>query len=511
MEETRKFMSKNALWLWVFVLLKFTIQYFLIHPAYDLHRDEYLHLDLGKHLAWGYTSVPPVTSWISYLIGLLGNDLFWVKFFPALFGALLMLTVWKTTEELNGSLFARILAATAVTFSVIFRINTLYQPNSLDFLCWTLLFYTLIKYLHSGSQNWLWALAVVFALAFLNKYSIAFLAVAMLPALLLTEHRTLLVKKQFLLAVLLAILLISPNLYWQYEHGFPVFTHMAELKRTQLVNVNRLDFLKDQLLFFFPAIFVLIAGMIALLFYKAFSTYRFILLAAVFTLALFAYFQAKSYYAIGLYPVFMAFGAIYLDRLLNRPWAIYVKALALILPPLFFFLTIRIVYPIDKPETIVNNQALYKEYGMLRWEDGKDHHMPQDFADMLGWKELAEKVDRVYAAIPEKEHILVICDNYGEAGAINYYSKHKNMAAVSFNADYKYWFDLSKEITTVITVKTDHNEDTANEEEHMLFERVTFKGKVENPYAREHGTVIYLLENPKMSINAFIVKNLDKN
>ncbi|MBG6234658.1 hypothetical protein IWX76_001213 [Pedobacter sp. CAN_A7] len=509
MIETRNFITNNALWLWVFIVLKFTIQYFLIHPVYDLHRDEYLHLDLGKHLAWGYTSVPPVTAWVSYVIGLLGNGLFWIKFFPALFGAFTMLTVWKITTELKGSLFAHILAATAVTFSVIFRINTLYQPNSLDFLCWTLLFYTLIKYINSGRQSWLYALAVVFALGFLNKYSIAFLAVAMLPAILLTEHRNLLVKKQFLLAALLALLIISPNLYWQYQHGFPVITHMEELKRTQLVNVNRLDFLKDQLFFFFPALYVLLAGMIALVIHKAFSAYRFIFYSTVFTLMLFTFFRAKSYYAIGLYPVFMAFGAIYLDRLLQRPWTVYVKGLVLLLPPLFFFLTIRIVYPINTPETIVNNQALYKKYGMLRWEDGKDHHLPQDFADMLGWKELAEKVDRAYATIPEKAHILVICDNYGQAGAINYYSKHKNMAAVSFNADYKYWFDLTKEITTVITVKTAHNEDPNNEEEHSLFEQVSFKGKVENVNAKEYGTVIYLLEKPKKSINAFIAENMD--
>ncbi|KKX47100.1 hypothetical protein L950_0228290 [Sphingobacterium sp. IITKGP-BTPF85] len=28
---------------------------------------------------------------------------------------------------------------------------------------------------------------------------------------------------------------------------------------------------------------------------------------------------------------------------------------------------------------------------MLTWEDGKEHQLPQDFADMLGWKELAKK------------------------------------------------------------------------------------------------------------------------
>lgn len=78
--------TKNMV-LWVFILLKFLLQYLLISPDYDLQRDEYLHLDMSNHLAWGYLSVPPLTSWVSYLIKLLVNSVFWVKFFPALFGA----------------------------------------------------------------------------------------------------------------------------------------------------------------------------------------------------------------------------------------------------------------------------------------------------------------------------------------------------------------------------------------------------------------------------------------
>jgi hypothetical protein len=42
-------------------------------------------------------------------------------------------------------LFALILGSVCVTFSVLLRINTLYQPNSLDFLFWTLLFFLVIK------------------------------------------------------------------------------------------------------------------------------------------------------------------------------------------------------------------------------------------------------------------------------------------------------------------------------------------------------------------------------
>ena len=159
---------RNSLILAVFILIKFLLQSILIGPEYDLQRDEYLHLDQANHLAWGYLSVPPVTSWISWLIMALGNSVFWIKFFPALFGALTILVVWKTIEELKGNLFALILGATCVLFSVLLRLNTLYQPNSLDVLCWTTLYFCLIKYINTEQQKWLFAGAVVFGLGFLN-------------------------------------------------------------------------------------------------------------------------------------------------------------------------------------------------------------------------------------------------------------------------------------------------------------------------------------------------------
>src|SRR5215218_3422707 len=119
-------MKKKTLVLYGIILLKFILQYTLISPEYDLQRDEYLHLDQGRHLAWGFISVPPVTSWISYIIRLLGNGTFWVKFFPAFFGAMTIVVVWKTIEELRGGLFALVLGSLAILVSVLLRINILY-------------------------------------------------------------------------------------------------------------------------------------------------------------------------------------------------------------------------------------------------------------------------------------------------------------------------------------------------------------------------------------------------
>src|SRR6476469_11275968 len=148
-------MTKKTSILFLFILLKFLLQYLLISADYDLQRDEYLHLDQGHHLAWGFLSVPPFTSWISYIIYLLGNSVFWIKFFPVLFGALSIYIVWKTIEELNGNLFALILGATCVLFSALLRLNTLYQPNSFDVLSWTAFYFIIIKFIKTGNSKWL--------------------------------------------------------------------------------------------------------------------------------------------------------------------------------------------------------------------------------------------------------------------------------------------------------------------------------------------------------------------
>lgn len=265
---------KKSLVLLFFIVVKFVIQYSLISPQYDLQRDEFLHLDQANHLAWGYLSVPPVTSWISYIIKLLGDSVFWIRFFPALFGAMTIWVVWKTIEELKGNLFALILGATCITFSVLFRLNMLFQPNSLDVLCWTTMFYLIIKYLSTNKTKWLYWLAITFAIGFLNKYNIIFLILGLIPAILLSPERKILFNKHFYCAALLALILIAPNLIWQYNNDFPVFHHMEILSKTQLVNVNRWSFIRSQLLFFPGTFIVCIFGFYALLGFQEFKKYR---------------------------------------------------------------------------------------------------------------------------------------------------------------------------------------------------------------------------------------------
>ncbi|KAA0989130.1 glycosyltransferase family 39 protein [Dyadobacter aurulentus] len=500
-------MTKANALLCGFIVLKFALQYLLIIPEYDLHRDEYLHLDQANHLAWGYLSVPPVTSWIATLIKWLGNGVFWVRFFPALCGVLTMLVVWKTVETLKGSLYACALAATCTLFSALMRLNQLFQPNSVDVLCWTTLYFILIKYIQSGKSKWLYLFAVIFAFGFLNKYNVAFLIVGLLPSILLTKHRQLLVTRPFLVAVLIGLILISPNLLWQYQNDFPVFHHMKELAETQLVNMSRADFFKEQFLYFVGAMIVLIPGWYALLVYKPFEAYRLFFFSIVFTLSVFVFLRAKGYYAIGIYPVYIAFGAVFVSVKLKPVW---LRAAFIIIPVTIFIPVAMVAFPNQTPEQIVKNAKRFKNAGLLRWEDGKDHEIPQDFADMIGWKELAEKVDAAYASSPDPGNTLVLCDNYGQAGAINYYTK-KGIDAVTFNADYVNWFDLSKRYKHVVRVKNAWEREAEIEETSPLFTQAIITDSITNRYARERGATIFLFLDAKVDINGRLAKEIEES
>lgn len=502
-----KQMTKRTFILLAFIAAKFVLQYALVSPSYELHRDEFLHLNQAHHLAWGYISVPPVTSWISSFIQLLGNSLFWIRFFPALFGALTLVVVWKAIELLKGNLFALILGATCILCSTLLRLNMLYQPSSLDVLCWTTFYFILIKYADTENPKWFYIGMIVLAVGFLNKYNIAFLIVALLPALIIGK-RSILTHKHFYISILLFLLLIFPNLLWQYNNNFPVYHHMQLLAKTQLVNVNRWDFLKDQLLLFIGALFVILAALYALLFYPAFKKYRFFFWTLAFTLIVFTYLKAKSYYAMGLYPIYIAFGVAYLEIRLQNGWKKYLRPVALAIPLLLFIPIYQILFPNKSPRYIVSHPESYKKYGLLRWEDGKDHALPQDYADMLGWKELSHKVDSIYATLPAGEQTLILCDNYGQAGAINYYTRNKNVVANSFNADYINWFQLNKKYTNLIRVKTSDSEGDELKETSPFFEKSWFAASVTNPFARESGTKIFVFERTKVDINQRIKEEI---
>jgi hypothetical protein len=481
----------NQYWiLFLLIAVKMVLQYVLINPVYELHRDEYLYLNQANHLAFGYISVPPFCALVSKIIYILGGDIFWVHLFPALFGALTILFLWLIVESLGGRLFSNILASSVLLFSNLIRINILYQPNSFDILIWTIIFYLLIKFIHSQKSVWLWLLSAVIAVGFYNKYNIVFLLSGVAIGFLFTRQRKIFTNPSFWKALILCVIILSPNIIWQENNHFPVFKHMKVLKENQLDNNTSLGFLISQVLFFFGALPLTIFALIAFIRFDAFRPYRLIGISFVAIIALFAIMKAKNYYSIGIYPVMFAFGSVYLDSILTKNRKRIVFPSLMILNFGIFIFTLKVIYPIYTPSEIRQNAKVFERLGLLRWEDGKNHNLPQDFADMLGWKEMAEKSLQAYKLIPagELKNTLVICDNYGQAGALNYYNRNKMPEAYSFNTDYIFWMPHLDKIQNILLVGKKPGDNII-----QLFRECKLISTIDNEQAREHNTGIYIL------------------
>jgi hypothetical protein len=126
---------------------------------------------------------------------------------------------------------------------------------------------------------------------------------------------------------------------------------------------------------------------------------------------------------------------------------------------------------------------------------------------MTGWKEMAEKTLATYRMIPpdELDQTLVFCDNYGQTGAVNYYNKGKMKEAFSFNTDYIFWLPKMDRIKNVILVGEKTDDRIA-----AMFKGFKQTGVVENPYAREKGTGVYLYSDADSSFTGFFYAEAER-
>ena len=240
-------MKKEYRVLCLLAVIKFILPFILQSDVYQPQRDEFLYLAEGHHMAWGFMEIPPLLSVFAWISNLAGSSMFWIKFWPSLFGALTYLLIGKLILSFGGKTLALFLGFLPFVFGAYLRIHFLFQPNFLEIFFWTSISYSLIRYIQSESNSWLYILGIAIGLGMNSKYSVAFFVIALAGGLLCTRQRKIFLNPHLYIAAAIAFLIFLPNLLWQYNRNFPVFVHMKELKSTQLQYVKPSDFLMDQL------------------------------------------------------------------------------------------------------------------------------------------------------------------------------------------------------------------------------------------------------------------------
>jgi hypothetical protein len=427
-----------------FALIKLLIPFVLIHSQFELHRDEYLYLADADHLAWGYIEMPPLLAVLGYISKLLGGSVESVRIWGGLFGALTVIVVGKIVLQLKGNRTAVLFACLSFLCAGFLRMHILFQPNFIDVFIWTLSSYFIICWIDSDDKKWLYYLGIAFGFGILGKYSTIFYIFSFLLAVVLTKKRKWLFNKHFYFAMLLGVVICLPNLIWQYIHNFPVLHHMELLNKYQLQYNNRSDFLIDQLLIAFPSFFIWAGGLLYILLIPEGRKYLAIAFIYLGIIAILLFYNGKGYYAAAIYPVLMAFGGVWFSKFITRKYFGWLKWIAPAYMLIITWLLLPLILPYTSAEKLADRYRNMKleQSSPLRWEDHKQHPLPQDFADMLGWKEMAEKTAKIYHSLPDsvKKQTMVYGDNYGEAGALSFYGKKLGLPEIySDNASYIFW------------------------------------------------------------------------
>lgn len=492
--------DKGLLILAILSVVKFLI-HLIFSSNYGIFRDELLYIELGKHLDWGYWSNPPSIGFFSWITQhFIGLEVRQVRLIPALLGGGLVMITGLMVRAIGGGIYSQVIAGMAILLSPAYlRVPLLFSPVVFDVVYWSIGTYLLIKYLFQPNPKLIIWFGVLAGLGFLNKYSVGLLLMSTIFGLLLTEHRKVLVQKETFIALGLFLLIITPNLFWQWKYAFPVFTHMRILAETQLVNVNRIEFIMDQVLMNVTSLLVWLPGIYFLLIDRRGKPWRAAGWTFAFTIVFLLISRGKSYYTLGIYPMVIAFGAYYL-ALITENWS--VRAIRLV-PMAFMVIIIIPLLPICVTFLSVEKEQEYCSWlaneigidGPLRWEDGQIHHLPQDFADMFGWDELAELAHLAYEKAEDKKHCILYGEDYPHVGAVGMYSyKYDFPEYFSMSDSYRLWLKdtISSDVNTFIYINDELGEDIDS-----IFASITKIGQIKNPYARDRGVTVYLCEQPR--------------
>lgn len=414
-----------------------------IVTPYEFHRDEFLYLAMGTHLRPLHMDFPPMMALLGNVARVFGDtSLFAVRMVPALAGTVILLLMLLIVMELGGRRGAMLLAAAALILNPLFlRSANLFQPVVLDQLWWTLGFYAVIRLRNTDDPRWWLVLGAAGGLGLLTKFSILFFGLAVLIGLLLTEHRKSFAGPWPWIAILMAVVIGLPSIVSQVNLGFPVVGQMQDLRAVQLQRTTFGGFLAGQVMLG-PSFVLALIGAAGLVVHPELRRHRAIAWIAIAAFTVLVVLKGKSYYVGPVYPVLYSAGAVTLQHISHvrlRQLAQVAMATVIIAYGIF---SLPFGLPVLPPATMARYAAATGNTAAVTTNKGEVLRLPQDYGDMLAWRELVEAVARVCHALPERdrERAVLYGANYGEAGALDLYGPPLGLPPVVSLAGSFYFF-----------------------------------------------------------------------
>ena len=393
---------------------------------YGAFRDELYYMACGEHLAWGYVDQPPLIALLAWLARhLFGSSLFAIRIWCVVAGGAVVYFTGILARELGGGWFAQFLAALSILFAPgylafdsFFSMNA-FEPLFCLFCAW------IVTRIVNGESPKLWlVLGALAGLGLENKHSMLVFGFGLVGGLMLSGQGGLFRSKWIWIGGAIAFTLFFPNLLWEARHGWPQIEVVRNAQLYKNVPISPLRFLAEQILFLGPLALPVWLGGLFWLFTREASRFRFLGWAYFLALALFIGGNGKSYYSLPAYPLLLAAGGVALEQWTaarGRAWARVAYPVLLVVGGLFMIPFGVPVLPVDR--FLQYAQALPYSKSVTTERDAAEAELPQLYADMFGWDNLAITVAQVYRSLPpaERTGCAILGGNYGETAAIDYY------------------------------------------------------------------------------------------
>jgi len=439
---------------WVLGALALAL-HLLPRPGYGFHRDELLYLAMADHLDPLRMQFPPliaVLGWVAKAFPL--DTLAAIHLLAAFAGTALLGVGVAITRKLGGGREAQILAALAMLVGPFFlRAGALFQPVVFELLWWSVATLAFVALLDGSDRRWWLLFGVAAGLGGLTKFSAAIFGMAMAVGVFASPLRRDFLTRWPWLAVVIGGVIALPSVLGQMAWGWPFFEQARVLRESQLERVTAGSFVSGQLFLVGAAFPLLLAGAIGLFLSRALRRFRPLGVAAAVALALLLIVGGKEYYFGPMHPALLAAGSVVAGSWLASRRRAWLGALAwgalggLVMLPLGI--------PLLPPATMARYSAALGITRAVVTNRGTTLPLPQDYADMLGWREQVAEVASVYHALPEAERAgaVIVGGNYGRAGALAIYHREFGLPyPISRHGDFWAWGPGEGEPTAVIIV-----------------------------------------------------------
>jgi hypothetical protein len=471
------------------------IGHMVVAGNYGYFRDELYYIVSGQHLSPGYVDFPPMIALIAAMLYLLTHDsLVSIHVVPALAGSVLVFATGLLAREMGGGRRAQVLAALATLATAQLAFASIFSMDILDALWWTLIAYTMVRLIrHDKPRLWI-VIGILAGIGLMTKLTIFFFLIAIVVGLL-ASSRPVIRTRWFLLAVAIALALLSPYVLWNALNGWPTvdfFIHHGGLNGS-----GPLDFVATQLLIFNPVNLPLVIAGLYFFFRKEGRPFRVFGWAFIFLFVLLALTNGKPYFMFAAYPMVLAGGAILLERASrSRRWIPPTYLAALVLSGLALA---PLLMPILPPPIFATSYGGLTGAANSAAAQANGGPFPQYLGDRFGWDTMVSTISQIYNGLPaqQRSQACIFTSNYGEASALIFLGAGEGLPPViSGHNNYYLWGPGPCGGAVLLTVGVNSTQLSA------FYGNVTQVGTItcKNCMSSEDDIPVYLCTSPLLSM-----------